>query len=179
MCHRRPAILATLPERTSTECATCHHERNAARACSSCHGEDAVGARPVLVAIHAAGRADSRVQSVLFSHSIHADRECRSCHTQPVTRRFGGDCSICHEDHHRPEAECTTCHQAAGLAVHTSTDVHQGCAGGGCHDDAVVLQLRPTRNICLACHTDQRDHRPGQECVGCHAIAPNRLGGNR
>lgn len=167
-CHGRPAGFANLPVKTPRECAQCHHVREApSRGCRACHSEDEVGARPVLVAIQAAGAAEPRVRTLDFDHRNHESRECLTCHTTPVTLQFGRDCKSCHEFHHTQDARCMTCHVGVETPIHTN-NVHSGCAGSQCHDNAPVLSLTPTRNVCEVCHQDRVDHRPGQECTACH-----------
>ena len=174
-CHGRPAQFATLPERTARECAACHHRNIDTRSCRSCHTSDEVGSRPVLVAIQVAGAAEPRVRTLTFAHADHQSRECRTCHSTEVTLDFGRDCASCHEYHHQQDARCMTCHVDVETPAH-SGDVHAGCAGGGCHGEAPVLSLEPTRNVCQVCHQDMVDHRPGQECTACHVGFGDSLG---
>ena len=166
-CHGRPAGFANLPERTARECAACHHRNAEVRGCQSCHREDAVGARPVLVAIQATGAEEPRVRGLTFDHDDHESRECSTCHTTAVTLRFGRECASCHQYHHQQDARCMTCHEDVSTPAH-SGEVHAGCAGGGCHGDAPVLSLAPERNVCQVCHQDMVDHRPGRPCAECH-----------
>ncbi|MDX1673780.1 MAG: hypothetical protein R3314_03165 [Longimicrobiales bacterium] len=166
-CHGRPAGFASLPERTAEECAACHHRDVATRSCRACHERDQVGERPVLVAVRAAGADEARVRRLDFDHDDHASRECRACHTTAVTLEYGRECESCHEYHHTQDARCMTCHVEVESPVHSGS-VHEGCAGGGCHGNAPVLSLTPTRNVCQVCHQDLVDHRPGQECTECH-----------
>lgn len=166
-CHGRPAAFTGLPQRTARECAACHHRNVETRACQACHDQDRVGERPVLVAVQAAGAEEPRVRRLDFDHDDHESRECLACHTTSVTLEFGRECASCHEYHHTQDARCMTCHVEVDTPVH-SGEVHEGCAGGGCHGDAPVLGLSPTRNVCQVCHQDLVDHRPGQECTNCH-----------
>lgn len=174
-CHGRPEGFASLPERTARECAACHHRDVEVRDCRACHEGDDVGARPVLVAVQAAGADAPRVRGLTFDHADHESRECLSCHTTPATLRFGRECASCHAYHHRQDARCMTCHVTVETAAH-GPDVHIGCAGGGCHGDAPVLSLAPERNVCQVCHQDLVDHRPGQECTACHIGFGDSLG---
>lgn len=176
-CHTRPAAFESLAERSARECASCHHAREE-RSCRSCHESDDIGARPVLATVHTAGGERVRVRSLTFAHALHVSVDCRSCHDDPVTRSFTGDCATCHEQHHRPDSQCTTCHESTTTPVHTSA-VHSGCAGGGCHGDATVLALAPTRNVCITCHEAQVSHKPGRECASCHVGVMDSLGGAR
>lgn len=166
-CHGQPEAFATLAALSPRECATCHHADPGQRPCRSCHAADDVGARPVLVAIKATGADEARVRRLTFDHADHQSRECLTCHTTSVTLQFGRECASCHEYHHRQDARCMTCHQDVETPVHTAS-VHAGCAGGGCHGDAPVLSLSPTRNVCQVCHQDRVDHNPGIECTVCH-----------
>lgn len=174
-CHARPAGFAMLPERSARECASCHHA-DPERSCRSCHESDDVGPRPVLATVAVAGGDLVRVRNLSFAHAVHSGRECQVCHEDPVTRHFDGDCASCHAEHHTPDAACASCHTDADVPVHTNA-VHAGCAGGGCHGDAVVLALQPTRNVCMTCHTDLATHRPGRECTTCHVGFSESLGG--
>ena len=174
-CHGQPAGFASLPERTARECAACHHRNVESRSCRSCHQSDEVGARPVLVAVEVTGAEEARVRRLTFAHDDHQSRECRTCHSTPVTLDFGRDCASCHEYHHQQDARCMTCHVDVETAAHAG-DVHAGCAGGGCHGEAPVLSLAPTRNVCQVCHQDMVDHRPGRECTACHVGFGDALG---
>jgi hypothetical protein len=166
-CHGRPAGFDNLPERTARECAACHHQDAQQLRCRACHQADQVGARPVLVAVQATGATEARVRRLTFDHDDHQSRECLTCHTTSVTLQFGLECASCHEYHHRQDARCMTCHEQFETPAH-SAQVHVGCAGGGCHGDAPVLSLAPTRNVCQVCHQDMVQHRPGRECTACH-----------
>lgn len=174
-CHARPAGFASLPDRSRRECASCHHA-DTERSCRSCHQTDEVGPLPVLATVKVGSSDNVRVRKLSFAHSVHASRDCRSCHDDPVTRHFEGDCSSCHAEHHTRDASCATCHADAAVPAHTNA-VHAGCAGGGCHEDAVVLALQPTRNVCLTCHAGLAPHKPGQECTTCHVGFTESLAG--
>jgi hypothetical protein len=79
------------------------------------------------------------------------------------------DCQSCHGEHHTAERSCLTCHQPAKTA-HVRAS-HNGCAGSGCHSNAAVLALPPSRSTCLVCHADQVKHKPRRECAECHAVS--------
>jgi hypothetical protein len=32
------------------------------------------------------------------------------------------------------------------------------------------VPLQETRNVCLTCHTDMLNHRPGRQCAECHEV---------
>jgi hypothetical protein len=43
-----------------------------------------------------------------------------------------------------------------------------GCAGSGCHTQETTPAVTPARSVCLACHIEQKDHKPERECAPCH-----------
>lgn len=166
-CHGRPAEFASLPDRTAAECAACHHADVTAEQCSGCHSVDRVGERPVLVSIQPSGADSARVRRLVFNHADHRARACTSCHTAGPTLRFDRGCGSCHEAHHAEGARCLTCHIEVDTPAHDAR-VHAGCAGSDCHEPSALPTLVPTRNLCLACHQELQDHKPGQTCTQCH-----------
>jgi hypothetical protein len=86
-------------------------------------------------------------------------------------------CSTCHEQHHQPTANCTTCHVTPAEGAHTR-QAHLGCTGAGCHSGATpaIMEAPRTRQLCLACHTDRAvNHKPGN-CADCHTLPkPRRM----
>jgi hypothetical protein len=162
--------------RTKTDCLTCHHGAepragSGAIACTACHrAGELAGVAPLQpVAMRMTVTTAVKTRSLPFKHARHAPVTCVSCHTTPVTRALTGDCTSCHVDHHAPTRACITCH-AGAQSVHKRADVHQGCAGSGCHQDKTVLALTATRNICLTCHNDKVTHKAGGECAKCHQV---------
>lgn len=162
--------------RTKTDCLTCHHgpEPRAgagAMACTQCHTAPQLAKvapqQPVLVRTTVS--ATPRTRSLPFAHARHATLQCTTCHTTPVTRAVGKDCTSCHTEHHTPTRACIACHTGV-QTLHKRADVHQGCTGASCHRDAAVLNLSPTRNVCLACHNDKVNHKAGGECAKCHQV---------
>ena len=162
--------------RTKTDCLACHHGAeprpgSAPIACAHCHGSfdlaRAPDKQPVVMRTSVTNVAKSRM--LPFNHAAHASQECVVCHSTAVTRAVARDCTSCHASHHVATASCITCHAGAKL-VHRRQDVHQGCAGSGCHQDRAALELTATRNVCLTCHNDKVNHRPGGECAKCHQV---------
>ena len=92
-----------------------------------------------------------------------------ACHATPVTRAVDKDCTDVPHGSSRADAHVRRCHVGA-QPFHKRADVHQGCAGSGCHKDAAVLSLTATRNVCLTCHNDKVNHKSGGECAKCHQV---------
>ena len=117
-CHKARSYLGNV-----TDCASCHKDEHrgqfAARACSSCHTEQAWKPAP--------GFDHARTSWPLTGR--HAPVSCEKCHT---TRRpdpanaavsyrvfravAGKDCASCHEDTHKGRlgTSCSSCHSTAG-----------------------------------------------------------------
>lgn len=172
-CHDVPEAseAGALPSRA--ECLSCHHRPRPDLTCSRCHETEGMDW------IHVSQRLDvassTRSRELPFLHDGHDGVECRSCHTGGPSLQVERACSSCHEEHHRQEAECMTCHASVPLETH-DLGSHEGCAGSGCHEDPGVPALDMTRNVCLACHQDQVDHERGQDCASCHLVANPRIG---
>ena len=163
--------------RTKTDCLTCHHgpEPKAGAgpiACTQCHAASELAAvAPVMpVTVRMTVMTTPKTRSLPFKHVRHATVTCVTCHATPVTRAVSNDCASCHTDHHAATRACISCH-AGAQSVHKRAAVHQGCAGSGCHQDAAVLNLSATRNVCLTCHNDKVNHKAGGECAKCHQVA--------
>jgi hypothetical protein len=105
-----------------------------------------------------------------FEHPRHEEVACRTCHDpdDDIILTPPG-CVACHTDHHRPDANCATCHFPAGPDVHP-LEVHVTCTGAGCHTLGPERQPVLSRTFCLMCHTEQVDHEPGGLCHTCHFI---------
>jgi len=161
---------------TKTDCLTCHHGPEPKPAggpmtCTQCHASPELAAvspvKPVIMRMTVT--TSPKTRSLPFKHARHATVTCVACHATPVTRAVANDCTTCHTDHHAATRACIACH-AGAQSVHKRADVHQGCAGSGCHQDAAVLNLTATRNVCLACHNDKVTHKAGGECAKCHQV---------
>lgn len=172
-CHQTEAAAEPLPE-TAEWCASCHHEASSARSCTSCHARAAVrrwSADVTRTMRFSVGEPRSR--TLPFSHQPHDTIACTTCHTgRPLLSAEGVACAECHEEHHKTESPCQECHARAPTDAHP-VEVHLSCTGSGCHDSSRMPARAVSsrgRNVCLACHQEQADHRPGQQCVYCHVL---------
>jgi hypothetical protein len=170
-CHTAGALHRTASTWTVQQCAACHHDPVRQLACSTCHEPgDYSAPRPVPTRMDLTVWAMPRIRPLSFNHEVHEGMVCQDCHvsgvllTPPV-------CVDCHADHHRPEANCTSCHLPMPPEVH-DLRAHLTCAGSGCH--LSDPERRPThelsRSLCLLCHVEQVDHEPGRVCYGCHRV---------
>jgi hypothetical protein len=162
--------------RTKTECESCHHGADPRRtgtavACTTCHSASELARAPALlpVTVKMSVYSAPKARTLPFKHAWHSSQECVACHSTPVTRAVARECTSCHALHHTASAACIMCH-AGAKAVHRRQDVHQGCAGSGCHQDKSALALPATRNVCLTCHNDRVNHKPGGECAKCPQV---------
>jgi len=173
-CHGEGAQHRTYLVKTARDCASCHHAADQPVACTTCHAIDSLPAvRQVQTPMRLPPTEAPRPRVLAFRHALHLTARdavpCRTCHTGDVLLAVERPCASCHESHHRPEAECRSCHLEPALGAHTAA-VHLGCAGAGCHQAARVPPLGPTRQVCLACHSDKRDHEVDGLCAECHRI---------
>lgn len=155
------------------ECRECHHQpgRTATIDCTSCHERQAAS-REVYHEARVLNLSVGReARGLPFVHANHDGVRCTQCHTRGLELSAAQvDCSSCHNDHHRPDAVCRSCHLEAPESAHPARLVHVGCAGSGCHT-SVPFQDRPeTREFCLACHQDMVRHEPQGSCADCHAM---------
>lgn len=174
--------------RSTRDCMACHHGRTlrdlggGTDACLHCHQASGLPSRPQTVAIMTSTLAVPTTRQLPFAHATHSGVACTECHTTPVTLAPESKCAGCHQSHHDDARTCTTCHSA--YDAHRGKQVHVGCGGSGCHSDASVLALAAKRNVCLSCHVDQANHKPGRECATCHRVqwsvsaSPTRRTGN-
>jgi hypothetical protein len=169
-CHSGERAHGALTISTLRDCQSCHHaaERTAA-GCERCHRRGGPAqSYKITETASMSVRVSSPTRELSFSHSAHTKVACSQCHTTPVTLDANRACATCHTGHHTPERNCLSCH-ASPQRAHTRV-VHQGCAGSGCHTDAATLALASTRNVCLVCHQNQVNHKPGRECAACHNV---------
>jgi hypothetical protein len=158
---------------TARACAACHHDPVRDYGCESCH--PATGpedARPVSAPMDLTVWDQPRSRDLPFDHQLHEALNCQECHTGSVLLAVETTCAACHEEHHRPQAECSQCHRPAEEGTH-GLEVHLTCTSSGCHAGTAGERPALTRNLCLTCHTDQRDHEPGLSCQNCHMIPEN------
>ncbi len=172
-CHASSPEHGSLLIRSSQDCRGCHHTGPLSRACERCHDEGDAPAglftavRPVTLSV---GRPGERTMG--FRHAPHEGVGCGSCHAQGLERSAAAaDCSGCHRDHHDPENDCTACHPAPPKSAHPPAKGHATCSGSGCHATVPFSGVPRTRQVCLACHRDRKDHRPGRRCAECHVLA--------
>jgi hypothetical protein len=167
-CHGAGERHRTTTVRTARDCAACHHDPGRAAACGSCHRPAELPAVGRVAASMALTIWESeRVRALPFAHGRHTAIACKHCHRRPVSLAVDRECTACHSDHHRLEANCTSCHPATGDAVHRA-ESHRSCAGSGCHAPGVAPAL--SRSLCVMCHAEQKNHEPGSGCTACHHI---------
>lgn len=165
-CHRVPEGYATLPVRTEEDCLACHHAPERDTPCATCHGEGAGGEVEVTATLDLSAVTAPVERRLTFPHERHARPDCATCHTSGVHFEVERTCASCHERHHRPEADCLTCHEPA--RDRHDIEAHLGCAGSACHERPDIDELPEVRSVCLTCHREQRSHEEGLECVQCH-----------
>ena len=170
-CHSMARTHGELTVRTARDCQSCHHDlAKPAATCTACHSTAEIAAtrrdaQPMRLTVW----REPRTRPLPFDHGEHRSQQCRTCHTQALTLAVERGCTSCHAEHHEPTATCTSCHVPPKEA-HTRA-AHLGCAGSGCHSDAVSPALQPVRSTCLTCHVDMKTHRPGRQCAACHQVS--------
>lgn len=178
-CHVPNAPRSRLTFEQPRGCQICHHQAPASSRCTECH-ESADFDTPVAttITVTVAGAA-SRERQAAFSHPVHAEVRCISCHATPVALAPADSvrtCSACHATHHEAQRACADCHRTdAVMPAHASQDdPHSGCTS--CHSAATVAVIEPTRSFCLGCHSAAVDHYPARECSSCHFLSePDEL----
>lgn len=169
-CHGRAGEHGVLTVRTERDCAACHHDPARAYECRSCHDETSIPAhRDVDVPLHLSVWEGVRSRVLPFDHGNHEGLSCQQCHTGPVLLAPEVGCAGCHADHHRPEAECSSCHVPSPMELH-GLESHLTCSNSGCHAGTAGERPALSRTLCLMCHADQRDHEPGLSCHDCHMV---------
>jgi hypothetical protein len=171
-CHGTGLGHRTVTLRGSAECGACHHDPRQRFVCGDCHARaDLPRTRSVPTVLALSVWSEARIRTIPFSHERHLPVACGTCHGMPLARAEVPACTSCHAEHHRPEAECTTCHAAVPQEAH-GAEAHLGCAGTGCHAPASAPLPIGSRTLCLACHVAQSTHEPERSCDGCHMIPP-------
>lgn len=165
-CHRSSA-LAVQDQVTPEQCLACHHSPLQEALCADCH--EATEALTPTVSIRFVVWEAPKTRELPFEHEVHRVRNCDACHTATPSLAPEPGCSSCHEDHHRAEARCMSCHEPPAEQAH-DLESHLGCGGGGCHEDPLVEQLASERATCLVCHQEYEEHEPGRECSECHQV---------
>jgi hypothetical protein len=171
-CHTADVQHGALRVRVARRCTACHHaETPAGRACERCHAADELApARPVTAAVSLAVWTAPRERPLAFAHDRHQRIACADCHGPGLERAVRKQCESCHTDHHQATRTCASCHPQA-RETHTRALHMSGCGGSGCHAREATPAVTPVRSVCLACHAEQADHKPGRECAPCHLSA--------
>lgn len=178
-CHSTEEAHGTVTVTSIRGCRSCHHSGSNAEPCTRCHGR----AEPGRVRAYTVSRDLSmsvgsvRGRELSFEHSEHDTVACASCHGGADGTDLSAasvQCAECHDEHHGVDVRCASCHREAAEGTHTLA-VHATCSGSGCHDSAALpvtagSMARSPRNVCLSCHRDQVDHRPGERCARCHLL---------
>jgi nitrate/TMAO reductase-like tetraheme cytochrome c subunit len=170
-CHDATRSHGAIAIASFAECRQCHHTGPVAVQCTNCHERSELGtqyriAQPMRIAGTAA-----RTRSLPFDHGPHAREDCNACHTPGLTQTAANvTCASCHQQHHRPEANCLACHQTPATDAHQVTTAHVTCTGAGCHTPSPFQGVPRTREVCLSCHTDMVDHMPRRNCNDCHVL---------
>jgi len=176
-CHDQKVSPGAFKMRTTNDCAACHHSAERSVTCEGCHNSPAEQRKVYLrpVPMRTASGLPAKTRQLPFAHRAHRDLECKTCHTNGVMLGVSRDCMSCHTEHHTVERTCTACHADAKLSHQRAA--HDGCAGSGCHSNATVVALPATRQVCLACHHEQVNHKPKRECAECHVVKWGALAG--
>lgn len=178
-CHTTEEGHGVITVRTARDCAACHHDPGRGYECQACHAEaDLPPPGPVAAIMDLTVRDEPLTRDLPFDHGIHAEVACGECHTGPVMLEVETECAACHDDHHRPAAECSACHPPAEPEVH-GLEVHLTCSTADCHAGEAGERPALSRPFCLMCHTDEVDHEPGLECHQCHMVPHDPLAGAR
>jgi hypothetical protein len=152
---------------TPADCMACHHAADQGAPCSACH-ED-IGLRTVRRSVRLGVWAAPRMRTLPFDHVRHETERCNACHESRPSLAATTSCQTCHEDHHRPDVRCMSCHEPPGVGAH-NLQSHLGCTGSGCHSEPGLNELAQRRPTCLVCHQNLEQHEPGLECAECHRV---------
>jgi hypothetical protein len=173
-CHSAKRSHGEVTLKRPEGCLACHHGTEQKAECTTCHARDRLPAHTLSTSLRMSVRASAAERALPFRHQDHARTSCQTCHTASLTLAAARDCASCHREHHTATVTCASCHSAsveAMRAAHPRDATHSGCGGAGCHVDAAITSLAPTRTLCLGCHIAQAAHKPGGDCVTCHFVA--------
>ena len=179
-CHLFETSHGEVTTRTERDCMACHHTAPVVnRGCERCHAGAQTATIPLRLTLRLDVWTGPRTRGVTFQHDEHDGIGCADCHSDGITRAVSRGCESCHRDHHVPTADCTRCHARPPEGAHTIAIHTQGCGGSGCHEDPAITSMARTRPLCLSCHQDLKDHRPGRVCAECHRVPDIISGGSR
>jgi len=172
-CHDATQSHGGLKVTSISDCRSCHHTGGLSTNCTRCHqsgesrGDPHVEQRTMNLSVGEAVQRD-----LPFRHENHTSESCSKCHTQGLQLSAASvDCNACHEQHHALGNDCTLCHTQPPVSAHPVDKAHQTCSGSGCHATPPFQTLpTTTREVCLVCHQQQKDHMPGRVCAQCHAV---------
>ena len=167
-CHSTQAEHGGL-NRTARRCMDCHHANNRVGLdCARCHqATELAQPHAVTTTLQPAALGAPLQRSLTFAHETHARVTCASCHGQDLSRSVEKTCASCHTDHHEAARDCASCHPPS-KGTHTRAVHLTGCGGSGCHYREATPATSTAPNVCLACHTELREHKPGRDCATCH-----------
>jgi nitrate/TMAO reductase-like tetraheme cytochrome c subunit len=167
-CHTTTETHGAL-KASARACSACHHANTVAgNTCETCHQRSEItGAHSITTAVALSVWPAARTRTLTFTHDQHTTLACADCHGSDLHRTVAKTCTSCHTDHHAATRSCASCHSSV-RDTHTRALHLTGCAGSGCHTRENTAAVTPARSVCLACHVEQKDHKPGRECAPCH-----------
>ncbi|MEJ2215824.1 MAG: hypothetical protein P8099_04325 [Gemmatimonadota bacterium] len=174
-CHSESSTHGGLKVTSIRDCRACHHTDAVTQTCTDCHAKTTLDNRTFAVKqqLDLSTVSHPVERTLHFNHATHGNLACKTCHTGYLDLSASKlSCDQCHSAHHQSSRDCMACHPAPPTTAHTTMSVHVGCSGSGCHNPPPFKGLPHTRNVCLVCHQDKVDHRPGQNCVNCHVLPP-------
>lgn len=174
-CHTSEEGHGRLVSLTLNDCRSCHHTEPLSRSCDRCHDETDMPASPIERQLQVDFSVNDAVQrTAMFEHAVHENFGCDLCHSEGLSRSAEAvDCNMCHQVHN-PEYDCTACHVRPPTSAHPPAEAHVTCSGSGCHVTFPFETVPRTRQVCLGCHQDKKDHRPDRRCVECHTLPSPR-----
>lgn len=174
-CHSNSDRHGGLLVRTLNDCRSCHHSEPLAQSCERCHDAADMPASPIERQLQVDFSVNDVTQrTVSFPHGNHEVLGCAFCHAEGLQRSAAEvDCMMCHQTHDA-ENDCTMCHVSPPTSAHPPSEAHVTCSGAGCHVALPFQSVPRTRQACLGCHQDKKDHRPDRRCVECHTLPDPR-----
>ncbi len=177
-CHASTAGHGTASLVSVADCRSCHHREPVSASCARCHAP-ADGPRSTHRTFRAVsfsvGTSDAR-RALVFPHEQHNEVDCARCHTQglALTPPANLDCASCHTEHHTAQSDCASCHRVAPVQAHPPAEAHVTCSGASCHQRVPFETVPRTREFCLGCHQDLREHEAPRACAECHTLPAPR-----